>query len=237
MAGDPLAGSSCLAVSLIPVILTSRVTHSQLIHSLLVQGETNLKKFVLGLIVGLLIPAIGGVNLYIKMGHDAVATASAPLPMEEKIAKMALRARMAKDRYSNARPRRRSQLDPGCAIFTLRIALSAMALPAKKPALPPRACSPYRHSCYPATTWSDDPPGQDLLESGERNPSDGMPGSKRHAHATQTWQVSLMLQHADKLPDQTESGRWQAGSASRCATQPDACGNAGQKANKNRCQK
>ena len=55
-----------------------------------------MKKFVLGVIVGLLIPVIGG-YLYIKMGMMPVATASAPLPMEEKIAKMAVRARMAKD--------------------------------------------------------------------------------------------------------------------------------------------
>ena len=56
-----------------------------------------MKKFILGLIVGLLLPAIGGF-LYLKMGMMPVAANGAtPLPMEETIAKMALRARMAKD--------------------------------------------------------------------------------------------------------------------------------------------
>ena len=66
-----------------------------------------MKKFVLGVIVGLLIPVIGG-YLYIKLGMMPVATASAPLPMEEKIANMALRARMAKARCSSLLSQRTS---------------------------------------------------------------------------------------------------------------------------------
>ncbi len=38
-----------------------------------------MKKFIVGVIVGLLIPVIGG-YFYIKMGMMPVATASAPLP-------------------------------------------------------------------------------------------------------------------------------------------------------------
>ncbi|HZD93615.1 MAG TPA: cytochrome c, partial [Candidatus Sulfotelmatobacter sp.] len=55
-----------------------------------------MKKFILGLIIGLLLPVLGG-YLYIKMGMMPVATSSAALPMEEKIAHMALHARMAKE--------------------------------------------------------------------------------------------------------------------------------------------
>ena len=55
-----------------------------------------MKKFILGLIVGLLLPVIGG-YLYIKMGMMPVATASAPLPMEATIAHMALRAKVSKE--------------------------------------------------------------------------------------------------------------------------------------------
>src|SRR5947209_14599673 len=55
-----------------------------------------MKKFILGLIIGLLLPVLGG-YLYIRMGMMPVATSSAALPMEETIAKMALRARMKKE--------------------------------------------------------------------------------------------------------------------------------------------
>ena len=55
-----------------------------------------MKKFIFGLIVGLLLPVIAG-YFYIKGGMMPVATASAPLPMEEKIARMALGARMHKE--------------------------------------------------------------------------------------------------------------------------------------------
>ena len=74
-----------------------------------------MKKFILGLIVGLLLPAVGG-YLYLKMGMMPVATASAPLPMEEKIAKMALQARMQQGPDQGfACRRRRDQYDAGRA--------------------------------------------------------------------------------------------------------------------------
>src|SRR5579863_550974 len=53
-------------------------------------------KFLLGLIIGvLIIPAIA--YFYIRSGSMPVATAAPPLPMERKIAHMALNARVDKE--------------------------------------------------------------------------------------------------------------------------------------------
>jgi mono/diheme cytochrome c family protein len=52
---------------------------------------------------------------------------------------------------------------------------------------------------------TDDPPGRIYwkVENGIR--LTGMPGFKDMLTPTQMWQVSQMLQHADKLPDQTKA--------------------------------
>src|SRR5215471_15487246 len=59
--------------------------------------RNRMKKFILGLIVGLLLPVLGGF-LYIKTGMMPMAANGAtPLPMEETIAHMALGAHVKKE--------------------------------------------------------------------------------------------------------------------------------------------
>jgi thiosulfate dehydrogenase len=158
------------------------------------------KKFVLGLIVGLLLPVIGG-YLYIKMGMMPVATASAPLPMEEKIAKMALKARMAKDPVKESPvPSDETNMTQGAHIYVENCAFchgfagqtASMAAKGMFP-LPPQLLS---HD----EMVTDDPAGKIYwkVENGIR--LTGMPGFKDMLTPTQMWQVSQMLGHADKLP-------------------------------------
>jgi mono/diheme cytochrome c family protein len=163
------------------------------------------KKFVLGLIVGLLLPVIGG-YLYIKMGMMPVATASAPLPMEEKIAKMALKARMAKDPVKESPvPADETNMTQGAHVYVENCAFchgfagqtASMAAKGMFP-LPPQLLS---HD----EMVTDDPAGKIYwkVENGIR--LTGMPGFKDMLTPTQMWQVSQMLGHADKLPAPTQA--------------------------------
>jgi thiosulfate dehydrogenase len=179
------------------------VTYSQLIHSLFSQGE-NLKKFVLGVIVGLLIPVIGG-YLYIKMGMMPVATASAPLPMEEKIAKMALRARMAKDPVQQSPvPADEPNMTQGAHVYVENCAF-CHGFPSGKASFAAKGMFPLPPQLLSEDTVTDDPTGKIYwkVENGIR--LTGMPGFKDMLTPTQMWQVSQMLQHADKLPEQTKA--------------------------------
>ena len=164
-----------------------------------------MKKFVLGLIVGLLLPAIGG-YLYIKMGMMPVATASAPLPMEEKIAHMALRARMAKDPVQQSPvPADESNLTQGAHVYVENCAF-CHGFVGEKASFAAKGMFPLPPQLLSGDDMvTDDPPGKIYwkVENGIR--LTGMPGFKEMLTPTQMWQVSQLLQHADKLPAPTKA--------------------------------
>jgi thiosulfate dehydrogenase len=163
-----------------------------------------LKKFVLGLIVGLLIPAIGG-YLYIKGGMMPVATASAPLPMEEKIAHMALNARMAKDPVQQSPvPADETNMIQGAHVYVENCAF-CHGFTGEKASFAAKGMFPLPPQLLSEDMVTDDPPGKIYwkVENGIR--LTGMPGFKDMLTPTQMWQVSQMLAHADKLPDPTKA--------------------------------
>ena len=193
-----------------------------------------MKKFVLGVIVGLLIPAIGG-YFYIKMGMMPVATASAPLPMEEKIAKMALRARMSKDPVQQSPvPADEPNLTQGAHVYVENCAF-CHGFAGEKASFAAKGMFPLPPQLLSGDDMvTDDPPGKIYwkVENGIR--LTGMPGFKDMLTPTQMWQVSQMLKHADKLPDQSKSSIGQTCCSAGCASQPHTCCDAGQEARKDR---
>jgi thiosulfate dehydrogenase len=164
-----------------------------------------LKKFIFGLIVGLLLPLIGG-YFYIKAGMMPVATASAPLPMEEKIAHMALKARMQKEPLKQSPvPADESNMTQGAHVYLENCAFchGYPDQPASSAAkgmfpLPPQLLS---HD----EMVTDDPAGETYWKVSNGIRLTGMPGFNDMLTSTQMWQVSQMLAHADKLPDPTKA--------------------------------
>lgn len=164
-----------------------------------------MKKFVLGLIAGLLLPVIGG-YLFIKMGMMPVATASAPLPMEEKIAKMALRARMSKDPVKESPVAAdEANMTQGAHVYVENCAFchGFPDQPASNAAkgmfpLPPQL---FSHD----EMVTDDPPGKIYWKVANGIRLTGMPGFNEMLTPTQMWQVSQLLAHADKMADQTKA--------------------------------
>jgi thiosulfate dehydrogenase len=163
------------------------------------------KKFIIGVIIGLLIPAIGGF-LFISTGKVPVATASAPLPMEEKIAHMALRARMNKEMpTSSPVPADEPNMTNGAHLYVENCAFchGYPDQPASNAAkgmfpLPPQLLS---HD----EMVTDDPVGATYWKVSNGIRLTGMPGFNDILTPTQMWQISEMLAHADKLPDQTKA--------------------------------
>jgi thiosulfate dehydrogenase len=163
-----------------------------------------MKKFILGLIIGLLLPVIGG-YFYIKMGMMPVATASAPLPMEEKIAHMALRARMAKDKMQQSPiPADEPNMTQGAHVYVENCAF-CHGFSGAKASFAAKGMFPLPPQLLSEDMVTDDPTGKIFwtVENGIR--LTGMPGFKDMLTPTQMWQVSQMLQHADKLPEQTKA--------------------------------
>jgi thiosulfate dehydrogenase len=170
-----------------------------------IQGETNLKKFVIGVIVGLLIPIIGG-YLFIKMGMMPMAANGAtPLPMEEKIAHMALRASMSKDKMQQSPiTADEPNMTQGAHIYVENCAF-CHGFEGSKASFAAKGMFPLPPQLLSEDMVTDDPTGKIYwtVENGIR--LTGMPGFKDMLTPTQMWQVAQMLQHADKLPDQTKA--------------------------------
>ncbi|HEY3769890.1 MAG TPA: cytochrome c [Candidatus Angelobacter sp.] len=163
-----------------------------------------MKKFIVGLVVGLLLPLIGG-YFYIKAGMMPVATASAPLPMEEKIARTALHARMVKEMPKDSPvPADEPNITNGARVYLENCAFchGYPDQPASNAAkgmfpLPPQL---FSHE----EMVTDDPVGATYWKVSNGIRLTGMPGFNEMLTPTQMWQVSQLLAHADKLPDQTK---------------------------------
>ncbi|HLY91765.1 MAG TPA: cytochrome c [Candidatus Angelobacter sp.] len=162
-----------------------------------------MKKFILGLIVGLLLPVVGG-YLYIKLGMMPVATSSATLPMEEWIAKNSLRARIHKEAPKDSPvPADEPNMTQGARAYVANCAF-CHGLPGQAATAAAKGMFPL-----PPQLWNkdemvtDDPVGTTYWKVANGIRLTGMPAFGETLGSNQVWQISQLLKNADKLPDQT----------------------------------
>lgn len=162
-----------------------------------------MKTFIIGLIIGLIIPAAAG-YCYFRFGYAPVATASAPMPFEKTMARMALKARISKEAPKNT-PIQPTEvnLTAGAKVYTDNCAFCHgwLGQPASKAAkgmfpLPPQLLTPDE-------MVTDDPVGVTYWKVKNGIRMTGMPGFGEMLSDNEMWQVSEMLAHADKLPPAT----------------------------------
>jgi thiosulfate dehydrogenase len=158
-------------------------------------------KFLLGLIIGLLILPVWAF-IYFHVGHPPVAVADPPFPFEKQIVKVPLGARIDKEMPAAAP----IQPSPDTLIAGAQIYRQQCA-----------AChglygrpSDYANHMYPHAPqlWaphrngvvgvSDDPVGETWWKVANGIRLTGMPSFDKVLNQTQMWQVSLLLQQADK---------------------------------------
>ncbi len=183
-----------------------------------------MKKFIVGLIIGLLIPAVAG-YAYFRYGYAPVATSSAPMPFEKTMAKMALHARISKEAPKQAPPVAADEpnLTAGAHVYVENCAFchgwpNQPATNAAKGMfpLPPQL---FSHD----EMVTDDPVGVTYWKVANGIRMTGMPGFGEMLSPTQMWQVSQLLKNADKLPDQTKAVLAQpVPSPAQSVTQPTA---------------
>lgn len=160
-----------------------------------------MKKFILGLIVGLLIPAIGG-YLFLKMGMMPMAASGAtPLPMEEKIANMALHSHISKEAPKDSPVQAdESNLAQGAHLYVENCAF-CHGLPSQKATNAAKGMFPLPPQLFNKDEMvTDDPVGVTYWKVNNGIRLTGMPGFNEMLSNTQIWQVSQLLKNADKLP-------------------------------------
>lgn len=159
-----------------------------------------MKAFIVGLILGLLIPAIGA-YCYFRYGYAPVATASAPMPFEKTAARMALKARISKEapKDSPIQPTEQNLIG-GAKVYVDNCAFCHgwPNQPASKAAkgmfpLPPQLFNKDE-------MVTDDPVGVTYWKVKNGIRMTGMPGFGEMLSDNEIWQLSELLKNADKLP-------------------------------------
>lgn len=158
-----------------------------------------MRKFVLGLILGLLIvPAT--VYFYFAWGGAPVATAAPPMPFERKFARMALHARLDKEMPKQVPiAADEAAFAAGAQIYKDHCAV-CHGLPGQQPTAIAKGMFPKPPKLMEGTGVTDDEPGETYWKVSGGIRMTGMPGFDKSLSTTQMWQVSLLCANADKLP-------------------------------------
>jgi mono/diheme cytochrome c family protein len=159
-------------------------------------------KVILGVIIGLLIPAATA-YFYLRMGYAPVATSSAPMPFEKTAAQMALKARIDKEAPKRAAPPlpvNEPNLSQGAAVYVENCAF-CHGLPNQKATLAAKGMFPPPPQLFSKDEMvADDPVGVTYWKVANGIRLSGMPGFGEMLTKDQVWQVSMLLAKADKLP-------------------------------------
>jgi mono/diheme cytochrome c family protein len=163
-----------------------------------------MKTFLLGLLVGLLVlPA--SLYVYLRAGWAQVATAAPPLPLERRLARMALHARMAKEMPAQAPiPAYEPNLLAGAKLYRENCAVChGLAGVPQTPTA--KGMFPRPPQLMRGKGVTDDPAGETYWRTANGIRLTGMPGYRGAFTEQQLWQVSQFLATADKLPPSVRS--------------------------------
>jgi thiosulfate dehydrogenase len=159
-----------------------------------------LKTFLLGLLIGILIVPLG-VYEYFMSGNAPAATSAPPFPFERMLAGSALHARIAKEMPKTSPiPAEEATYSAGAQIYRENCAV-CHGLPGGQPTAIAKGMYPHVPQLFHGKGVTDDEPGETYWKVANGIRLTGMPGFKQSLSETQMWQVSLLLANADKLPD------------------------------------
>jgi thiosulfate dehydrogenase len=157
-----------------------------------------MSKFLLGIAVGWVLLA-AGIAVYFASGTAPVSTAAAPMPLEKRLAKLALHARLRKEMPAKAP----FQMDDSNYLAGAHVYRQNCAICHGLPGQPATALSKGMFPIAPQLfvhTVTDDPPGETYWKAANGIRLSGMPGFRGSLSETQLWQVAMLLAHADQLP-------------------------------------
>jgi thiosulfate dehydrogenase len=168
-------------------------------------GSGGFGKLFLGFLLGVVVVA-AGLFLYLKFGPLPVAVADQPFPFEKQIVRLPLGARI--DRETKTAPFGTSEdvFESGAHIYRAQCAdchgTPGHDVPYAKHMLPAAPQLWKKHARENVVGVSDDEPGETYWKVANGIRLSGMPAFNHILSDTQMWQVSLLLNNADKdLPD------------------------------------
>jgi mono/diheme cytochrome c family protein len=159
-----------------------------------------LRGFVLGVFATLLILVVGG-YLFVRGGGVSLSTTAPPLPLEERVAHMALRASIgnAVDQ-KNPLPLADDNLLAGANVYKENCAVCHGALHQGSTGFSKGMFPPPPQLLEKADMVTSDPEGETFWKVTHGIRLSGMPGFADTLSEKQRWQVTMFVSHADKLP-------------------------------------
>jgi thiosulfate dehydrogenase len=162
-----------------------------------------MKTLLLGIVLGVAAVFIGA-YFYFSSGYAPVATSAPPMPFEEKMANMALHARIAKEAPSNVPlPADEAILIAGAVLYREHCA-ACHGLNGGPETATAKGMFPKPPQFFKGHGVTDDPVGETYWKAKNGIRLTGMPGYGSYLSDQQLWQVSLLLAHAGKLPPGAE---------------------------------
>jgi mono/diheme cytochrome c family protein len=170
------------------------------VPKLIKERDALMKKFILGLILGLILVPAGAV-FYFLSGMAPAATADPPMPFEKLIAQSSLKARITREMPASSPVQaNEAAFLAGANIYRMDCAMCHGLPQAPEPVVamgmfpkPPQLFQPHHDV-------ADDPPGMTYWKVKNGIRLTGMPGFAASLTDEQMWQVSLLLANGDKLP-------------------------------------
>ncbi len=159
-----------------------------------------IKGIVIGFILAIAI-SVGCVFIYLSAGMAPVATADPPMPFEKKFANMALDAHIEKQQIPPSPvPADKPNFLAGAGVYKQRCAV-CHGLPGQIPVDYATTMFPKPPQLFRGKGVTDDPASETYWKAANGIRLSGMPSFKTNLIDTQLWQVSVLLAHANEIPE------------------------------------
>jgi thiosulfate dehydrogenase len=158
-----------------------------------------MKGFLTGVVTTLGLIA-AGVYYYFAGGFAPVATSAPPMPFEERLARLALHARMDKE-VPKTMPIQANEANyvAGAGLYAEHCA-SCHGVPGRPETAIAAGQFPRPPQLFRGKGVTDDPPGETYWKIANGIRLTGMPGFHKSLSTTQMWQISVLVANANKLP-------------------------------------
>jgi mono/diheme cytochrome c family protein len=166
--------------------------------------------FLVGVIVTIGVLVAGG-YLFLVSGGVSMATTASPLPLEKRVARIALHASYGKAAQDkDPLPVTESNLVQGADIYRTHCAI-CHSLPGQPHNAIARGMFPGPPELFAEEEMvTDDPEGVTYWKVTHGIRLSGMPGFGQTLSDVQRWQVTMLVAHADKLPSAARTALRQA---------------------------
>jgi len=155
-------------------------------------------KFLVGIVLGVVLVMAGGF-FYFAKGFAPVAVTDAPMPMEHKLAHMALDAYLDKQKKTEpAVPADETNFIAGAEVYKQNCAV-CHGLPGREKSAIAEGMYPQPPQLFRGTGVTDDPAWDTYWKAQNGIRMTGMPGFKARLTDVQLWQVAQLLANADKI--------------------------------------